>query len=189
MAYVISPFNGAIVQVAADSPLLKTWTQVAGPTAVTAGPAPVTAPTTTQATTVSTAQSAEDRRRTEVGKLGPFSTIPAVAAIQKQAQEEYIKTGIWNPKYNADAEAIRKGLNAAYPGGIGEKDAQFFLPGAGSDQPNVDAVGSLWSALFGLFGKTADTASDAAGKATQSSNNGTFYLLIGAVLLLVMRRK
>lgn len=134
-------------------------------------------------------QSAQDKRRAEVAGL-TFSPIPEVAALQKRNQDIYIQTGKWDAGLSKKADDIRMGLNPNYPGGEkGFTDGKYFLPGAGADQPNVSAIGSLFDALFGLFGKTANTAADTAGEATKPANNGTVFLLLGGGLLLLMMKR
>lgn len=62
---------------------------------------------------------AVDKRR-EFVKTLTLSTIPEVAAIQKQAQEEYVQTGQWNPKYTQAADAYRVNvLGFSLPSGAG----------------------------------------------------------------------
>lgn len=126
--------------------------------------------------------SAKEKRRQHVASL-TVSTIPEVAAIQKQSQDEFVETGKWNPVYEQRAEAIRKGLNPMYPGGgKGFTDPQFFLPGAGSDTPALNGFGSFFDVMFG-------TAGNAAGQVGNPSNNGVMLLAAGGILLLLLGRR
>jgi hypothetical protein len=52
---------------------------------------------------------AETERRKKIveGLQSQLSSIPEVAAIQKKAQDEFIRTGKWNPKYTEEANNHR----------------------------------------------------------------------------------
>jgi len=135
------------------------------------------------AAATNTVVSAQDKRRQEVANL-TLSNVPDIAKLQKQSQEIYISTGRWDTaeqkKLTQQADAIRKGLNPMYQeGGRGFNESQYIL-GGGTGSTGLE---DILSSLFGA-GKNV------AGEATSESNNGTTFLMIGllAVLLLFGRR-
>lgn len=76
--------------------------------------------------------SKEQKRRNEVNKL-TLSSVPEIAALQKQSQDIYVQTGRWDTpeqkQLHAAAENIRKGTNPLYPGSAdGGNEGAFILP-------------------------------------------------------------
>lgn len=204
MPWIISPFNGAIVEVLEGSILLRNATVVSGPNGNQSPPAApvqnqvVSSPSSTSnsgASTASTATSTAMQKRIDEGKYAVYSPIPEVASLQRQSRAIYETTGKWNTPeqlaINAQAESIRKGLNPMYEGGgQGFNDSQYFLPGSGSPDPSLNGISGMLEGLFGLFGQGAAGIGQGADKvgdaATGSNTNGTFMLVIGAVLLFLM---
>jgi hypothetical protein len=115
MPWIISPWNGNVIEVSANSPLLQNAKVVSGPSA----PPPST-PAPASPSSAGTSTDPREKRRLEFVNFNGWDNNPAVRALQVRDNQIYIDTGKWNTpeqvELHRQAEDIRKTLNPTYGG-------------------------------------------------------------------------